>query len=91
MDMGDADGPAPERRQRKSRTDGEARVQASAAEEDPEENEENLTPEERRRRALDRAMDAAIKNPVKRRRKKDEIVSESNSAMAAPSGPFPFI
>ena len=38
------------------------------------ENEENLTPEERRRRALDRAMDAALKNPNKRRRKKDEVV-----------------
>jgi len=37
------------------------------------ENEENLTPEERRRRALDRAMDAALKNPNKRRRKKDEV------------------
>jgi transcription factor SPN1 len=39
------------------------------------ENEEDLTPEERRRRALDRAMDAALKNPNKRRRKKDEVVS----------------
>ncbi|RFU28585.1 hypothetical protein B7463_g7758, partial [Scytalidium lignicola] len=37
------------------------------------ENEEHLTPEERRRRALDRAMDAALKNPNKRRRKKDEV------------------
>ena len=38
------------------------------------ENEENLTPEEKRRRALDKAMDAALKNPNKRRRKKDEVV-----------------
>jgi len=38
------------------------------------ENEENLTPDERRRRALDKAMDAALKNPNKRRRKKDEVV-----------------
>ncbi|KAL2062274.1 hypothetical protein VTL71DRAFT_6540 [Oculimacula yallundae] len=37
------------------------------------ENEENFTPEERRRRALDKAMDAALKNPNKRRRKKDEV------------------
>ncbi|KAK0105274.1 Transcription factor iws1 [Cadophora gregata] len=37
------------------------------------ENEENLTPDERRRRALDKAMDAALKNPNKRRRKKDEV------------------
>ncbi|TGO91333.1 hypothetical protein BPOR_0031g00220 [Botrytis porri] len=37
------------------------------------ENDENLTPDERRRRALDKAMDAALKNPNKRRRKKDEV------------------
>ncbi|TAQ84575.1 hypothetical protein B7494_g7104 [Chlorociboria aeruginascens] len=37
------------------------------------ENEEHLTPDERRRRALDKAMDAALKNPNKRRRKKDEV------------------
>ncbi|KAI9046933.1 hypothetical protein LZ554_009009 [Drepanopeziza brunnea f. sp. 'monogermtubi'] len=37
------------------------------------EDETNLTPEERRRRALDKAMDAALKNPNKRRRKKDEV------------------
>ncbi|CAP67698.1 uncharacterized protein PODANS_1_15880 [Podospora anserina S mat+] len=35
--------------------------------------EENLTPEERRRRALERAMDAALKPTTKRRRKKDDI------------------
>ncbi len=38
------------------------------------ENEELLSPDERRRRALDKAMDAALKNPNKRRRKKDEVV-----------------
>ncbi|KAI9649256.1 Transcription factor iws1 [Ciborinia camelliae] len=37
------------------------------------ENDENLTPDERRRKALDKAMDAALKNPNKRRRKKDEV------------------
>ncbi|KAL6720201.1 Transcription factor iws1 [Lecanora helva] len=37
------------------------------------ENEEELNPEERRRRALDRAMDAALKNPTKRRRKIGEV------------------
>jgi transcription factor SPN1 len=42
-----------------------------------EENEENLTPEERRKRALDRAMDAALKNPNKRRRKKDDVASRT--------------
>lgn len=44
-------------------------------EQQEQENEQNLTPEERRRRALDKAMDAALKNPNKRRRKKDEVVS----------------
>lgn len=39
----------------------------------PAEAEEDLTPEERRRRALDRAMDEALKAPNKRRRKKDEV------------------
>ncbi|CAG8977771.1 hypothetical protein HYALB_00011156 [Hymenoscyphus albidus] len=37
------------------------------------ENEASLTPEERRRRALDKQMDMALKNPNKRRRKKDEV------------------
>lgn len=38
------------------------------------ENEENLTPEERRRRAIDRAIDASLKKPKSRRTKKDEVV-----------------
>ncbi|MCJ1399567.1 Transcription factor iws1 [Xylographa trunciseda] len=37
------------------------------------ENEEKLDPVERRRRALDRAMDNALKNPNKRRRRADGI------------------
>jgi transcription factor SPN1 len=42
----------------------------------PEEiNEEHLTPEERRRKALDRAMDAALKRPSARRMRKGDIVS----------------
>ncbi|KAK3363245.1 hypothetical protein B0T25DRAFT_33704 [Lasiosphaeria hispida] len=68
------DGDERQRRPRKSRTDGEdrraARKEAAQKEQDA---EENLTPEERRQRALDRAMDAAVKNPSKRRRKKDDI------------------
>lgn len=35
--------------------------------------EESMTPEQRRSRALDAVMDAALKNPNKRRRKKDEV------------------
>ena len=58
------------------RADGERREKGPAKErrqQEPE-NEENLDPAERRRRALDRAMDDALKNPAKRRRKKDEVV-----------------
>lgn len=40
----------------------------------PEVNEEDLSPEERRKRALDRAINLAIRNPNKRRRKQDEEV-----------------
>lgn len=58
------------------RADGERKDRERARRKEPEqgENEENMTPEERRRRALDKAMDAALKNPNKRRRKKDEVV-----------------
>lgn len=38
-------------------------------------NEDDLSPEERRRRALDRAMDAAVKKPTAKRMKKGDIVS----------------
>lgn len=41
----------------------------------PEINEDDLTPEERRRRALDRAMDAAVKKSGAKRIRKGEIVS----------------
>lgn len=37
--------------------------------------EENMTPAERKQKALDAVMDAALKNPNKRRKKKDDIVS----------------
>lgn len=57
-----------------SRSDGERRKDRPTERRAPApENMENLTPEERRRRALDEAMDAALKNPNKRRRKKDEV------------------
>lgn len=62
-------------RPRKSRTDGEERRAAKKdAAKALEESEEHLSPEERRRRALDRMIDQAIKNPSKRRKKKDDIV-----------------
>ncbi|KAK4119351.1 hypothetical protein N657DRAFT_627032 [Parathielavia appendiculata] len=63
-----------ERRPRKARaTGGERRAARKEAEQEEQVNEENLTPEERRRRAIQRAMDNALKNPTKRRRKKDDI------------------
>ncbi|KLU90478.1 transcription factor IWS1 [Magnaporthiopsis poae ATCC 64411] len=46
---------------------------------EPEIDEATLTPEERRKRALMRAMDAATKNPTKRRRKKDEVDLEEQA------------
>lgn len=42
-------------------------------------NEEHLTPEERRRKALDRAMDAALKRPSARRLRKGDIVCRTLS------------
>ncbi|RYO76938.1 hypothetical protein DL766_008159 [Monosporascus sp. MC13-8B] len=76
------------RRQKKRARDGEEdvpdgeilsskRVRKGAAESEkpsPEpENEENLTPEERRRRAIERAARKEVKKPTKRRKKKDEV------------------
>jgi transcription factor SPN1 len=71
--MDDADGGKKPRRSRRA-ADGEGRPRAKAA--TPEaDKEENLTPEERQKRAIDRALDAAIKKPSgPKRRKKDEIV-----------------
>ncbi|KAK3898088.1 transcription factor iws-1 [Staphylotrichum tortipilum] len=71
-EVGDAE--EGERRPRKTRaTGGERRPARKEVVQEEQENEENLTPEERRRRAIQRAMDNALKNPTKRRRKKDEI------------------
>lgn len=49
----------------------------------PEINEDDLPPEERRRRALDRAMDAAIKKSSGKRIKRGDIVSISFCATFA--------
>ncbi|KAK5139864.1 hypothetical protein LTR04_003295, partial [Oleoguttula sp. CCFEE 6159] len=51
---------------------GDRRKERKARRGSPE-NEEDLTPEQRRARALDRAMDEAVRNPNKRRRKQDGI------------------
>ncbi|KAL1873417.1 hypothetical protein VTK73DRAFT_1008 [Phialemonium thermophilum] len=61
-----------DQRHRRARTDGSRKASRQATPQE-DENEENLTPEERRRRALDRAIDAAVRNPTKRRRRKDEV------------------
>lgn len=56
--------------------DGERRARPARVEI----NEEDLTPEERRRRALDRAMDAAVKKSAGKRVRKGEIVSPGAAA-----------
>ena len=72
MDDGD-DGAKKSRRSRRQ-AEGERRPRAKPATPEPE-NEDHLSPEERRKRAIDRALDAAIKKPSgTKRRKKDEIV-----------------
>ncbi|MCJ1374900.1 Transcription factor iws1 [Loxospora ochrophaea] len=59
-------------RKRKAATEGGEKRERVRRQPSPE-NEDNLSPEERRKRALDRAMDAALKNPNKRRRRVDGI------------------
>lgn len=58
------------RRSRRSKKGGQVRGASPDAQDEP---EEHLTPEERRRRALDRAMDEAVKGNSTRRRKKGDI------------------
>jgi transcription factor SPN1 len=58
------------KRARKSK-DGKEKKRRAPAEDI---NDEHLTPEERRRKALDRAMDAALKRPSARRGRKGDIV-----------------
>ncbi|KAH7411627.1 hypothetical protein DE146DRAFT_602635 [Phaeosphaeria sp. MPI-PUGE-AT-0046c] len=55
------------RKSKRSKKEGRVRVAS------PEDNEENLTPEERRKRALDRQINALVKSGSSRRRKKDGI------------------
>ncbi len=63
------------KRARKSKgVEGSSKERKRRAPAQEEINEEHLTPEERRRRALDRAMDAALKRPSARRLRKGDIV-----------------
>lgn len=71
MGGGDDDSARKPRRARRG-ADSERRSKPRAPSPEPE-NEEHLTPEERRKRAIDRALDAAIKKPSARRKRKDEI------------------
>jgi transcription factor SPN1 len=76
MDEADAgEGGSKPRRRRAAEGERAPRTKEPTAEP---KNEENLTPEERRKRAIDRALDAAIKKggPTTKRRRKDEIVRE---------------
>ncbi|KAF4962004.1 hypothetical protein FSARC_9881 [Fusarium sarcochroum] len=75
VEMDDADdGGKKSRRSRRAAGDGERRPRSKVVTPEPE-KEDHLTPEEKRKRAIDRALDAAIKKPggPKRSRKKDEI------------------
>ncbi|TDZ75025.1 Transcription factor IWS1 [Colletotrichum trifolii] len=77
-EVGDADADVgrPARKSRRGVGDGERKPRAKAA--TPEvDDESHLSPEERRRRAIDRALDAAMKGPIKRKKKRDEIDLEN--------------
>jgi transcription factor SPN1 len=63
------------KRARKSKgVEGSSKERKRRAPAQEEINEEHLSPEDRRRRALDRAMDAALKRPSARRMRKGDIV-----------------
>lgn len=75
-DGSDREAPSkPARRRAAAAADGDRAPKDKASSPEPE-NEENLTPDERRKRAIDRALDAAMKKPggAGKRRRKDEIV-----------------
>ncbi|KAK9442169.1 transcription factor IWS1 [Metarhizium brunneum] len=69
-DGSEVDGKAP----RRARRTGEGERRRTKPDTPQPENEEELSPEERRKRAIDRALDAAIKKGgTSKRRRKDEI------------------
>jgi transcription factor SPN1 len=72
VEVSDVEGARPMQRRPRKADDGERRAKAQSVEP---ERDEDLTPDERRKRAIDRALDSAMKKngPAKRRRK-DEIV-----------------
>ncbi|KAM5347198.1 hypothetical protein ACJ41O_010203 [Fusarium nematophilum] len=71
--MDDVDDGGKKNRRSRRMADAERRPRAKPDTPEPE-KDENLTPEERRKRAIDRALDAAIKKPSgPKRRRRDEI------------------
>lgn len=75
--LGDNAGDEGGTKSRRARRGGDSERAARSQDDSPgPQEEDNLTPEERRKRAIDRALDAAIKKPSgSRRKRKDEIVS----------------
>lgn len=71
-----------EARPRKSRrNEGVSRAEPRRRASPEPDEDEGLTPEERRRRALDRALDAAVKGPTRRRKKRgDEVRSLTHAS-----------
>jgi transcription factor SPN1 len=77
--MDDADDGAKKSRRPRRAADGERRARAKPSSPEPE--DENLTPEQRRKRAIDQALNAALKKPSgQKRRKKDEIVGSLDTS-----------
>lgn len=70
-----------EPRSREDRGDKEERLREKRvlAAKERQIEEDNMTEEQKRAAALDRAMDAALRNPNKRRKKKDEIDLEAEA------------
>ena len=76
VEDGGVDSDAKSQRRARRAGDGGERPRAKPDAPEPE-GEENLSPEERRKRAIDRALDAAMKKGgTTKRRRKDEIVSK---------------
>jgi len=77
--VGDEGGDDGARKPRRRGHGGTGERAAKSQDQSPEpQDEESLSPEERRKRAIDRALDAAIKKPSgARRKKKDEIDLEA--------------
>lgn len=71
-DAAGLDGDRPARKSRRAGGEGRQRAQKESPEP---ENDEHLSPEERRQKAIDRALDAALKKPKTKRKRKGEEVS----------------